>query len=1135
MSTFVQKVTSAVAGLAIAFSVVTPIAGVSAAYTSVQAANKLATLGVIVDQSANLANYRLGDNLPRKEATKVMMNLSANSVVDDCTGKFADLTSADWACKYAETALANGMVAANANFRPDDLVSKIEALKMVFQGRDLERNSDSDWKMGYVSAAVEMGIIASAFSDYDAAASRGEMFIWAVNAIDAGEVADTDLLCEILGSCDTPVVVEPTEPTAPVEPTEPTAPVEPTTPVTPPVTTTGTATVSLSPLSPSNGLAAVNTPRVSFLTFDVTAGASDVTLQQAELFHVGLGKRTNVQDVTIYDSRNASVSRDRDFRENDLDITFDRGVIVQAGTTETFTIAATIVDDGATNTTYQIELAALETSVGVVGAGVVGAALTPTIVSNSALLEVQGEDADEDIDVGEEVSLARFTLEETRDNEDVLVRTITLHQNGSVDDDMFEDLTLEVDGEVVASDLFLFDDELVINLDYVLAADEEVEFDLMGTISGDVGETVFFQFEENDDIYATGMSTGFNIGFVAGNGPVDEANNISSSRIVEGAEINAVFDESDIDETKVDIDDVLIGTLELTADSGEYEIEEIKVTVAGSAGITAVDELYLDDIAADRIENDNVYVFTDIFLTPGVTEVLPLTFDIPDNIALNGNDVEFSVKITRVSDDEDNITYTDGGTNDVDDVLSSNSFDEVSIDIETANFDLTQTRLTARDVVISNGVEVVLYQGKLNIGDADSVNFESMTFNAITSNTSYDLDDVLARAELYIGAVSETGDVESNRIDFDSLNVEVPAGANNVDVLLVGVLESNDEVNNGDRITVALTAANIDAEDSDNEDLAAAAKRVNNSADTVVNLNESGTFAIAVVNDGDRENLVQDVVLTGTDNVVLSEITLEADEEAVDVEELILTLSGTAAAESSTFSNVRIMDGSTVIATANEINQVGTTTEVTFEDFTVPESDDEIDAVVMADIAPVSNQWGVAAVQPGVVNVTVTLVDAEGAESNDDIVADVSNNEVSEGVNLVPALVTAAVENVLDDEDEDTEISFVVDEGNNDLDNDDVLITSILFTSSSEVANIELIENDDGDDLAFTISGQTVTFTGSDSDYKINNGDIFKITVARVDGTSLDIEDNGIMFTVDGATYESSNERELDLGTFTRD
>ncbi len=107
MSTFVKKATSAVAALAIVFSVVNPIAGVSAAFTSLEAANELSTLGVIVDKSANPADYRLGDNLPRKEGVKVMMNLSSITVENNCAGKFSDLPATDWACKYAETALAN--------------------------------------------------------------------------------------------------------------------------------------------------------------------------------------------------------------------------------------------------------------------------------------------------------------------------------------------------------------------------------------------------------------------------------------------------------------------------------------------------------------------------------------------------------------------------------------------------------------------------------------------------------------------------------------------------------------------------------------------------------------------------------------------------------------------------------------------------------------------------------------------------------------------------------------------------------------------------------------------------------------------------------------------------------------------
>jgi hypothetical protein len=38
------------------------------------------------------------------------------------------------------------MIAPNTNFRPNDNVSKIEALKMIFKAIDLEREDNTDWK-----------------------------------------------------------------------------------------------------------------------------------------------------------------------------------------------------------------------------------------------------------------------------------------------------------------------------------------------------------------------------------------------------------------------------------------------------------------------------------------------------------------------------------------------------------------------------------------------------------------------------------------------------------------------------------------------------------------------------------------------------------------------------------------------------------------------------------------------------------------------------------------------------------------------------------------------------------------------------------------------------------------------------
>ena len=172
MSTFAKKVTSAVLTSALVLTTAGSTAGVSAALMNeLDAANTLAENNVIVDQSSNPSAYLLANTIQRKEALKVMMKLSGNAVSDGaCTSPFGDIADSDWACKYAVAALEAGFIAANDNFRPDDNVSKIEALKMVMQARGIARDA-GEWKAGYVSAAVTADI-AETFSDYDTAATR---------------------------------------------------------------------------------------------------------------------------------------------------------------------------------------------------------------------------------------------------------------------------------------------------------------------------------------------------------------------------------------------------------------------------------------------------------------------------------------------------------------------------------------------------------------------------------------------------------------------------------------------------------------------------------------------------------------------------------------------------------------------------------------------------------------------------------------------------------------------------------------------------------------------------------------------------------------------------------------------------
>jgi len=280
MSTFVKKVTSAVAGLAIVFSIVTPIAGVSAAFSGLEAANKLSTLAIIEDQSANPADYRLGDFSSREELSKVISKL-AGLTADSSDSAYQDTDFASWSEKYAKALNEAGIAASNTYFNPKDMTSKIEALKWVMEARDIETGTGADWMEARVNGAVAAGI-ASSFSDYTANVTRGQVFIWAAEAIAMDEVAvePTDPLCELLGICE-----------------EPTDPTEPTTPV---VSGDDVLEVSLSPLSPTANVVAGGKPRTAILAFDVTAGDTDVSLDEVTLEYIGLSDDADLTVLAVY-------------------------------------------------------------------------------------------------------------------------------------------------------------------------------------------------------------------------------------------------------------------------------------------------------------------------------------------------------------------------------------------------------------------------------------------------------------------------------------------------------------------------------------------------------------------------------------------------------------------------------------------------------------------------------------------------------------------------------------------------------------------------------------------------------------------------------------------------------------------
>jgi len=148
------------------------------AYTNhnIESANFLAGKWIINDNTFTPSWYNLDTNITRREMLKILMNLSKKEVIDRCLWAFQDIKLDDWGCKYAEAAVKEWFIAKNENFRPDDLVTQIEALKMIMQWKNIERNNSEDWREWYKTKAEALGIIDDTYLDYNKSALRWWIF-----------------------------------------------------------------------------------------------------------------------------------------------------------------------------------------------------------------------------------------------------------------------------------------------------------------------------------------------------------------------------------------------------------------------------------------------------------------------------------------------------------------------------------------------------------------------------------------------------------------------------------------------------------------------------------------------------------------------------------------------------------------------------------------------------------------------------------------------------------------------------------------------------------------------------------------------------------------------------------------------
>ncbi|NVP17366.1 S-layer homology domain-containing protein [Candidatus Gracilibacteria bacterium] len=162
--------------------------------TEIEAANSLASRGIINNNKDNPEKYNLKDFVLRQEIAAVSRGVAGLPKKSFCEGIFSDVSAVKpntWACLSIEPLVDKGLITKNSEFRPEHNITKAETLGMLIRSIGFDYSFDpknpKSWQEQIVDYAFSKGVIKSKFTDYNTYATRGWVFMIADTTIKKDE------------------------------------------------------------------------------------------------------------------------------------------------------------------------------------------------------------------------------------------------------------------------------------------------------------------------------------------------------------------------------------------------------------------------------------------------------------------------------------------------------------------------------------------------------------------------------------------------------------------------------------------------------------------------------------------------------------------------------------------------------------------------------------------------------------------------------------------------------------------------------------------------------------------------------------------------------------------------------------
>lgn len=887
MASLFKKVTSTVSAFAVVATAVGSTLTASAASEFAAYADALAGAGIINSQTTE-AGYRLGDNVTRAEMAKIAVKLNGAEVVTATDTVFSDVTTAKLGdlAGYIETAASVGIVSkANAKFRPLDLVTRAEMVKMLMAAKGVATTETSAGfsdvtsslgdLAGYINAAAAEGYISTGTSFRpNATATRGEAFKVAAGVAGVMDSEGDIDLGDLFGTGSTDTTSTGTTSTGTTDA---------------PVVAAGDLTVALA----ASSAASASVPSVGtvpFGKFDLSAGGADISVSTIKFVREGLGARSDISRVWLEKNGVRVSSRQTVGSDNVVTVSLSPALVVKAGATESVDLVATL--SGSTGSEHKFTVTAAA-DVGSTAKNVGGTFPVSTSLMKTTSYAVAGVafaklGSASTYKVGDtNVELGQFKLtNNATDDKSVTFKSIRVRNEGTGDlSKNIANLAVYHNGTKVSTSVSLDGKYATFAVNDVVAFGRSETYYVRGDITSvetTGGDTYAFVLQYSDDLTVDETNTGFRA-TITGDNTTWSTYTVNGGDIILSKSTSAASSQTVAPGTN----DVVLLAADLKV-AQPVTLQDLTVALNGGSYSGTLANLATDFSSLKLVLGSSTVatytpvsgVATSFVFEGSYTANASTTLKIVGNLRTTAAG---KYKISTVGFSSfARIEYVATG-NSVQSAQFAGSTDGVSTTIGSATLTLTRNDGIANQNLAVGASNVTAMQFTARANDVSDVTISKLKF----TNSGSVANSHITTVKLYAnGVLASTKSMSTGFADFNDISVKV---AKNTDVALKVVADFSTAISSGSGFQMVLDDANVEARDTNSITLSTINGGTNVNG-VVYSFQTAGSATVAVNSSSPSKK----VLTPAADEVEVARYTLSATDDDLQLTDLYVNNTGSA-------------------------------------------------------------------------------------------------------------------------------------------------------------------------------------------------------------------------------------------------